>query len=171
MDPSTLPLRDIHLPEPVSWWPLAPGWWLLAAVLASSVLIALMWRRYRAHLSPRRAALAELSLIEQAYATHQDGHACAQALSRLLRRIALLRATTDPTTRSSTDWSTLLSPLTGQPLPAELASVIAHAPYSPAAAAVFDAGAYRAATLALRRWLATLRLPPRQRRPKARSHA
>ena len=22
-------LRDIQLPEPISWWPLAPGWWVL----------------------------------------------------------------------------------------------------------------------------------------------
>ena len=22
-------LRDIHLPDPVSIWPLAPGWWAL----------------------------------------------------------------------------------------------------------------------------------------------
>jgi hypothetical protein len=25
-------LRDIHLPEAVSWWPLAIGWWLVAIV-------------------------------------------------------------------------------------------------------------------------------------------
>ncbi len=28
-----LPLKDIHLPEPVSWWPPAPGWILLALLL------------------------------------------------------------------------------------------------------------------------------------------
>ena len=25
-----LPLRDIHLPEAISWWPPAIGWWILA---------------------------------------------------------------------------------------------------------------------------------------------
>ncbi len=27
MEPSELPLRDLHLPDAVGWWPLAPGWW------------------------------------------------------------------------------------------------------------------------------------------------
>jgi hypothetical protein len=35
MNPDPLAqLRDIHLPEPVSWWPPAPGWWGLALVVS-----------------------------------------------------------------------------------------------------------------------------------------
>ena len=33
MDPKQIPLRDLHLPEVVGWWPLAPGWWVLLAML------------------------------------------------------------------------------------------------------------------------------------------
>ena len=25
-------LRDIHLPDPVSWWPPAPGWWIAVGI-------------------------------------------------------------------------------------------------------------------------------------------
>lgn len=28
-------LRDIAVPPPVSWWPLAPGWWVVILIVAS----------------------------------------------------------------------------------------------------------------------------------------
>jgi len=45
-------LRDIHLPEAVSWWPLAPGWWLLM-VLTCLLLVGLLICLYRRHQSNR----------------------------------------------------------------------------------------------------------------------
>ncbi len=58
-------LRDIHLPAEISWWPLAPGWWLLIIVLAVTAgwIISNVVKRYRANLY-RRQALAKLIQIE-----------------------------------------------------------------------------------------------------------
>tara|TARA_B110000003_G_scaffold144431_1_gene145497 strand:- start:1948 stop:2457 length:510 start_codon:yes stop_codon:yes gene_type:complete len=58
-------LRDIQLPEPISWWPLALGWWVLI-VLAVGVLGwvgLLLIRRYRANLY-RRQAIHKLAQIK-----------------------------------------------------------------------------------------------------------
>ena len=58
-------LRDIHLPEPISWWPPAPGWWILA--LAGSALTAWLvrwlYRRYKAR-HYRRQALLQLEQVK-----------------------------------------------------------------------------------------------------------
>ncbi|MCB1843195.1 MAG: DUF4381 domain-containing protein [Halioglobus sp.] len=93
MNPEDIPLRDLHLPEPIGWWPLAPGWWLLIA-LAAAGLCWLLWRAWcqwrRA--AARRVALAELGRLAAAY--QQDGNAVALArhLSALTRRTMLAYA-------------------------------------------------------------------------------
>jgi hypothetical protein len=41
-------LRDIHLPEAVSFWPLAPGWWIALGImvgLAVAILALIVLRR------------------------------------------------------------------------------------------------------------------------------
>ena len=51
MDPTRLPLRDVHLPASPSWWPPAPGWWWLGAAIA---LALLAWAGVWAWRSSRR---------------------------------------------------------------------------------------------------------------------
>jgi hypothetical protein len=84
-------LRDIHVPQ-VSWWPLAPGWWLLAAlVLVAIVLFAWRWRR-RMH--RRRAigrVLAGLHAARARHATDGDDAAFAASAHQLIRRVARTR--------------------------------------------------------------------------------
>lgn len=55
-------MHDILTPPAASWWPLAPGWYALAALvlLTTVVLTWLVVRSYRRR-RVRRAALAELS--------------------------------------------------------------------------------------------------------------
>jgi hypothetical protein len=84
-----LQLRDIHLPDPVSWWPPAPGWWVLIA-LSTLLFLAVRW--FLKRLKARRfrvAALNELELLSAGFAQVPDAHLLVKALSVLLRRICL----------------------------------------------------------------------------------
>ena len=93
MDPEQIPLRDLHLPAEVGWWPLAPGWWVLLALVAAGCCW-LGWRafsRWRADRA-RRIALAQLTWIERGYEDKQDAVGLARDLSELLRRTLLAYA-------------------------------------------------------------------------------
>lgn len=93
MDPEQIPLRDLHLPEVISWWPLAPGWWVLIALLIAGV--AYLLRRYlRTHArgAARRHALQQLNALTAAYEQHGNTVAFSSDLSELLRRTMLAYA-------------------------------------------------------------------------------
>lgn len=89
-NPDSLPLRDIHLPAEISWWPPAPGWWilLLASLLFIGAIHILRQRIQRRRF--RRLALSQLSEIEQNFLEQADSRQLLQDLSRLLRKAALL---------------------------------------------------------------------------------
>lgn len=90
MNPDLSQLRDIHLPAPISWWPPAPGWWLLA-VLVVAILFGLyfLYRR-RQRNNWRRSALAELTRLRQQYqAQASSPQIVVSELSVLLRRVAI----------------------------------------------------------------------------------
>ena len=84
-----LPLRDIHLPEPVSWWPLAPGWWGLAIVILLLIGLLFLGRMLYRRGQLRREARQALQAIERQYQSHQDDRQLAADLSALLRRVAI----------------------------------------------------------------------------------
>ncbi len=169
MDTPDLPLRDIHLPAPVPWWPLAPGWWLCMVMAVLALAAAWWWWHGAAARRSRGAALAELARIEQDYARDGDGHACAQALSRLLRRVALLAGHAEAAHCRGADFERLLASLSKAPAPREALAILDDAPYSPRAAAAIDSARFRDATASLRPWLARLRLP--RQRQKEPAHA
>jgi len=84
-----LNLKDIHLPDAVSWWPPAIGYWLVLALLIAFVLIFFAIRYLRSRTLIKRQALAEFSRIKSAYQTDLDQKTLASALSKLLRRAAI----------------------------------------------------------------------------------
>jgi hypothetical protein len=93
MDPEQLPLRDLHLPHAISWWPLAPGWWFLIA-LAAAGLGYLLFRAYKKWRwnTARRVALRELARVRGEFASGMDAVTLAIELSELLRRTMLAYA-------------------------------------------------------------------------------
>jgi len=80
-------LMDIYQPDSVSWWPLAPGWWLLLLLSLAVVTIVARYRYQKTAL--RRASLYELGQIEEGYKQKQSLNQLAMTLNLLLRRILL----------------------------------------------------------------------------------
>ncbi len=87
MDETQLPLRDLHLPDAIGWWPLAPGWWFVLFVAATLVgyLVWYVYKRWQ-HNAPRRFALRQLARYEAEYAQHRNPVTLGGQLSELLRR-------------------------------------------------------------------------------------
>ena len=60
----SIDLRDIHLPESIHWWPIAPAWWILLAtiLLLLAALAVYWWKKSRvSHL--KAVAQSEYDLI------------------------------------------------------------------------------------------------------------
>ena len=94
-------LKDIYLPVEPHWWPPAPGWWIIAALIFSM----LWWfgRRfwaYRVATRPIRAAqrIIDSLIAEEATATSNDAtlaNQCNEVLKRLLVVALGMRALTN----------------------------------------------------------------------------
>lgn len=89
-DPLTT-LKDIHVPDPILWWPLAPGWYLVLIIILLSGLF-LTFRLYKRHKYALAKKQALLLLINYQKLYEKEPNApktCAQ-ISELLRRVALV---------------------------------------------------------------------------------
>ena len=88
-----IPIRDIHLPEPVSWWPLASGWWVLLALIL--LLGLLFWfTKQRSKKLPKSKQASIHSLVMRELKTIykiEDNRLFVQALSELLKRVAITK--------------------------------------------------------------------------------
>ena len=90
-------LADIHLPEPVSYWPPAIGWWVLAAI--ALVLLTILFRKFansRRQQKICQYAVAELQRCYDNY-SHTDPANIDQSkldyvnqFNTVVRRVALV---------------------------------------------------------------------------------
>jgi hypothetical protein len=94
MNPTAAPvldLRDVHAPPFPDFWPPAPGWWVVAALLAGLLVVVsvTLYRRYRLH-RLRRQVLSTLETLRAGYST-EAAVGFVTEVSMLLRRVALRR--------------------------------------------------------------------------------
>ncbi|WP_051786232.1 DUF4381 domain-containing protein [Endozoicomonas numazuensis] len=83
-------LRPNHLPDPVSFWPPAPGWWLSAVlVIAVITLITVLLIRYIRRNRYRRQARQQANILFNAFQKHQNPLQFANDCNRLLKKTAL----------------------------------------------------------------------------------
>lgn len=83
-------LHDILLPQAVSWWPLAWGWWLLLALITGAAMFGVFfWRRKQQRERYRQLAIQELQILTEAFHAQADAAVYLQQLSILLRRTAI----------------------------------------------------------------------------------
>ncbi len=102
----------------MSWWPLAPGWWILAAAILVCVIagVYFIWRKRRDN-RYRRLALAELDQLYLAFQQHQDSLKFLQQLSQLLRRAALVAFPRDQVAAlNGEDWVKFLADSANMPV-------------------------------------------------------
>lgn len=112
-----LPLRDIHLPAPISWWPPAPGWWILLA-LVLLIPLAVFWLKRRPRkVRVQKAAAAALQTVLQDHARHGDQAQLLTELSALCRRIALSYCPREQVAGvTGTAWGQTLNQLSEKPV-------------------------------------------------------
>ena len=129
-----LPLQDIHLPDPVSWWPPAWGWWLLlAALLLTPIAVwtARVWLRPRLRTRKlRRAAEREFECIVARHRRVPDDGLLLQDVSMWLRRVAISAHGRAVGGRTGHEWIQWLDAHSKRPVfEASLGQMLTQAPY------------------------------------------
>ncbi len=92
-------LADIHLPDAVNFWPPAPGWWVLLALVIFALF--LVYRQQLARLFLRRRLDSALRELDSAYRSFQQGQhnpmqrneaglLLLQTFNAILKRVALV---------------------------------------------------------------------------------
>jgi len=129
MPTTQLPLKDIHLPEAIGWWPPAIGWWLLA-VLIPLLLVFLYWIfKHLIRKTAIKTAKKNLAAIKHNPAL--DNNQKLRELSMLIRRVAIsVTPRTEAASLTGRQWLAFLDKsVTGAPFSEGCGWLLADAPY------------------------------------------
>jgi hypothetical protein len=137
--PIPLELRDIHLPDAISWWPLAPGWWISLVTTSAIILLFIIARKIYRSKQLKRDIHTELDEIKNIYQQTGDRSQLAKSLSILLRRASISYY---PDTKSNIagltgqHWLTWLDKTTHNPkenkkFQSDIGKTLINAPYLP----------------------------------------
>lgn len=129
MQPTELPLKDIHEPIAIGWWPPAIGWWL-PAVLIPLLIVCLYWFYKRlTRKTAVKTARKALALIKQNPALDNNGKV--RELSMLVRRVAIsVNPRAEVAGLTGRQWLAFLDqPMAGAPFGDGIGQLLIDAPY------------------------------------------
>ena len=129
MPTTQLPLKDIHLPQAIGWWPPAIGWWLLV-IFIPLLIVCLYW--FYKRLTRKTAintAKNNLAAIKKNSAL--DNYTKLREVSMLIRRVAISVAPrTEAASLTGSQWLAFLDKsVTGAPFSEGDGQLLADAPY------------------------------------------
>jgi len=129
MPTTQLPLKDIHLPQAIGWWPPAIGWWLLV-VFIPLLMVFLYWSYKRL---TRKTAIntAKNNLAAIKHNPALDNYTKLREVSMLIRRVAISVAPrTEVASLTGRQWLAFLDKsVTGAPFSEGCGQLLATAPY------------------------------------------
>jgi hypothetical protein len=129
MPTTQLPLKDIHLPEAIGWWPPAIGWWLLAVLIP--LLIAFLYWLYKSLTRKTAIKTAKKNLTAIKHNSALDNNNKLREVSILIRRVAIsVNPRTEVASLTGRQWLAFLDKsLTGAPFSEGCGQLLADAPY------------------------------------------
>jgi hypothetical protein len=129
----TLELRDIHLPDDPSIWPLAFGWWLLIIIVSILIYVLVKkWQQLRKQKQLIDLMQIELNNINENFKTHTNKRQLASEISELLKRfVRHILKDNSATSLTGTEWVEYLNKQTGSSHFSQFESELTQAQYLP----------------------------------------
>ena len=82
-------LRDIHLPDAISWWPPAIGWWILLILIIATIIFIPKLYHYLTFVPFNKVAKNSFDDIVSSYEKEKNSYNFVVNTSKLLRQIAM----------------------------------------------------------------------------------